>query len=127
MDGCVPAGAFLPAEKKRRRLNNVNNQQAAVRISSLELFRQTMDAPVPFERALRSALADTESAGPVPGRLDLTGCVFHRDESSNAKVLLLIRDSGSGSGSSRFSPARWLVWGWGQPIVGGVYVCVGCQ
>lgn len=52
------------------------------RISSLELFRRCCWCCRAFEP---SALSDTESAGPVPGRLDLTGCVFHRDRSSNAR------------------------------------------
>lgn len=52
------------------------------RISSLELFRRRCWCCRAFERP---ALADTESAGPVPRRLDLTGCVFHRDRSSNAR------------------------------------------
>lgn len=53
------------------------------RISSLELFRwSSLWCLCAFER---SALADTESAGPVPSRLVLTGCVFHRDRSSNAR------------------------------------------
>lgn len=44
-----------------------------------------------------------ESAGPVPGRLDLTGCVFHRDKSSNARAMR--------GTQGRATASRLLLWG----------------